>query len=163
MTKYFKRVTEETMKNGYILIDNITNRKSYLPFFKEFKQLEKLIKREGFWDEYRINKDKYREQVRRYFRLKGDITRMSQNYPIQGVSGSMTKLACIYLYNALNEANLDAHIVNVVHDEIVVECYISDAEKVKVLLEDSMIRAGKVFCKIIDMGVTTKITKEWDH
>lgn len=81
MTAYFNKVFKETTKNGYILIDSISGRKSFLPFYEEYLQLYKLTKEKGFWESYRSNKEAYAREVKRYFTLRGDMKRMSQNYP----------------------------------------------------------------------------------
>lgn len=165
MTSYFKQVFKETLKNGYILIDSVTNRKSYLPYIEEFRALDRLTKEEGFWDSYRADKSLYADKVRRYFMLKGDMERTSKNYPIQGCSGSITKLAGIYLKRRLIENNLYKHVllVNTVHDEVVVESLPEYSEQVAAIVTECMEKAGKRFCKTVDMPVTTKISKHWTH
>ena len=165
MTAYFKYVTKETMKNGYILIDKISKRKVYLSNHEEFKALDALTKEEGFWDSYRANKQAYKTEVQRYFILKGEIERASQNYPIQGTSGSITKLAGIYLKEELIKQNLydKVLIVNIVHDEIVCETSPEYANQVSDILSKVMEKAGSIFCKTVSMPVTAKISKHWTH
>ena len=165
MTQYFKEKTEESLKNGYILIDNVTNRKYFIPFYDRFKELESLVNREGFWEEYRANRNKYRKEVRDYFILKGKIERNSKNYPIQGLSGSMTKLAAILVKQRLKKAGIEdkAFIVNLVHDEIVMECKKEIAEQVSKLLSKAMEDAGDRFCKTVPMIASAVITNFWNH
>ena len=165
MTQYFKRKTKETFKNGYINIDTITNRKSFLPFMEEFKELEKMVKEKGFWEKYRQNKEEYKESVRKYFVHKGTIERNSQNYPTQGLSGSMTKYAAILIKRKLMQLDLynEVKIVNLVHDECVVETPLIHSEYVAKIVSSSMEEAGNKFCKIVPMKAEACITKYWTH
>lgn len=165
MTAYFNRIYKETLKNGYILIDNVSKRKSYLPFYEEFLELDKMTKEPGFWDSYRSNKKAYIKEVKRYFTLQGEIKRMSQNYPIQGTSGSITKLAAIYLKRALIKANIYhlVKIVNLVHDEIVVESDKSVSNKVATILSESMEKAGHKFCQTVPLPAVAEISDYWTH
>lgn len=164
MTSHFKKVTDETLKNGYILIDNVTRRKFYIADFQRFKELEKKFTKE-FWDEYRVNKEKYKSIVREYFVTKGKIQRWSQNMPVQGTSGSMTKTAAILLYNKIKEVGLQdsIKIVNIIHDEIVLESEIKYLEIASEFITEAMESAGKVFCKTIPMIAEACITEYWAH
>lgn len=93
--------------------------------------------------------------------MKGSIERGAQNYPIQGTGGTMTKCAAILFEEALIKNNLNAFIVNLVHDEIVAECPENEAERVKNLLVESMIKAGKIFCPSVPMKVDPIISDYW--
>lgn len=155
--KYFEKVIKETFDKGYILVDNVTRRKVFIPDFERFRQMQldaknpKIVKEKSFWSEY--------------YRFKGTYERASKNYPIQGLSGSMTKLAGIYLYDNLKELNLlnNTKIVNLVHDEIVVETTPENTELVSKLVSESMEKAGKVFCKTVPMIAEAVISKYWTH
>lgn len=157
---YFKRVIKQTIKNGYILIDPITKRKSFLKNFDRFLSLQKKVdvaNRHGHplgsfpWSEY--------------YSLKGEIERKSKNFPIQGTSGSMTKLAAIYLKRELiNKKVYDrVKIVNLVHDEIVCECPKEISKLVAKVLTESMEKAGKVFCTKVKMIADAVISDYWTH
>ncbi len=169
--EYFERVKNFALKHGYVIIDQVSRRKYFIPGFKEFKELEKKINTPGFWDDYRSNKargeipDDMKETVKNYFKKKGDIERLSRNYPIQGTSGSMTKYAAILLQDRLEERNMDhkAKIVNMVHDEIVVECDRSISNEIKELTEKSLIDAGRTFCKKVPMKTETELGTVWQH
>ena len=98
-----------------------------------------------------------------FYTAKGQIERMSQNYPIQGTGAEMTKIACILFSRAVKANKLDASLVNAVHDELVVETKVTDAEKVKLLLEQAMKDAGRLFIKSLPIEVEAKVTEFWDH
>lgn len=77
----------------------------------------------------------------------------------------MTKIAAIRLQKWINAESLREHvrIVNIVHDEIVVESDSKYADVVKAQLEKEMITSGSFFCKTVPMVVDAKITEVWDH
>jgi DNA polymerase-1 len=96
---------------------------------------------------------------------KGEIERMSLNYPIQGSSADITKLAGIYFYRYLEENNLIFKVLmpNVVHDEWIVECSEELAPELSKVLKKSMEDAGEVFCKTVKLRADPEITKYWQH
>ncbi|HEX2741181.1 MAG TPA: DNA polymerase, partial [Rubrobacter sp.] len=51
---------------------------------------------------------------------RGAMRREAMNYPIQGAASDIAKLALIYVREDL--AELDARLINTIHDEFVVEC-----------------------------------------
>ena len=170
--KYFKTSIAQAMQDGYILIDEITGRKSFISGFEEFKEISKKINSE-FWDEYKIHKNKqteeyisyYKPLVKKYFNKKGEIERSSVNFKIQGTSASISKLAIVYLYREIVNRNMLGVILipNMVHDEIVIECPINIAEEWKTILQECMERAGDKFCKTIPLKAEPLITKTWTH
>lgn len=54
-------------------------------------------------------------------RMRVDGFTNANNYPVQGSAADMIKLACVLFFNACRAENLDAKIINIVHDELVVE------------------------------------------
>ena len=66
--------------------------------------------------------------------------RYAKNMPIQGTSADILKRALRLLHNDI--AGTPAKLVNIVHDEIVVECDAADNEFVSTKLESAMQRAG---------------------
>jgi len=104
-------------------------------------------------------------KVREYFIKKGDIERMSLNYPIQGSSADITKLAGVYMFRYLEEHKLLFKVLmpNVVHDELHLECPKDMAENLATVLKECMERAGDKFCKTIKLKAEPCITAVWAH
>lgn len=148
--EYFKKCHEEIHKNGYIVIDPVTKRRSYFSNYDEFIQLKQIP-----WEQ----RSKF--QNSRYAKLKGSMERMSQNYPIQGCAGSMTKTAVILFDEEVNKKGLDAFIVNAVHDELVVDSSEEHSEETAALLQECMEKAGKIFCKLIPIIAEPSIGDDW--
>jgi len=174
LANYFKVEKKRALELGYIQFNNISGRKCFIPFFDEFKKLHgEIYETDGFWDSYKIEKTKnshiflnhYKPKVREYFMKKGDIERMSLNYPVQGSSADITKLAGIYFFRYLVEKDLvfKVKLPNVVHDEWLVECPEEMAQDMADVLQDCMERAGEVFCKTVKLKAEPMITKTWKH
>jgi DNA polymerase-1 len=174
LADYFKEEKQKALKLGYIEFNGVSNRKCFIPYFDDFRRLHgEIYDTDGFWEDYKQEKNKnsekfreyYKPKVREYFVKKGDIERMSLNYPIQGSSADITKLAGIYFFRYLIENNLlfKVYMSNVVHDEWIVECPEDMSETIKSKLKSCMEDAGDVFCKTIKLKADPVITKFWEH
>lgn len=96
-----------------------------------------------------------------YQRLIGSIERQGKNTPIQGTSADITKYALIFLHDEIKKHNLDAHLISTVHDEIITEAREDIADKVAKIVEDQMVRAGKVLLKSCPVKVEVTIADSW--
>jgi DNA polymerase I len=107
---------------------------------------------------------------RRYFdmtdidqdrRKKGSIERKGKNSPIQGTNADMIKLALFRLREELHARNVDAALVNTVHDEVVVECDAAIAVETQELIEKVMRAAGEYYVKSVPVDVESAIEDCW--
>ena len=64
--------------------------------------------------------------------------RAAMNTPVQGTAADIMKIAMIKVYNELKNQNLKSKIVLQVHDEMMIEAPIDEAEKVKQLIKECM-------------------------
>ena len=87
------------------------------------------------------------------------IVRLGKNVPIQGSSADITKLAMIMLDEAL--VDVDACLVNTIHDELVVECDAAVADDAKVRVERAMTTAGREYIKSIPVVVEASAADAW--
>jgi DNA polymerase-1 len=149
---YFKRKKEESLRNGYVLIDPVIRRKSYI------RSLLNQIKA------FNSKKDKNSEDWSALSSYDGALERKTKNYPIQGTAASITKLALVKIYNyqLKNNAWDLFQIVNSVHDEIVIETKRENAEQVAKLVQKLMEEAGEKFSSIPMIAEPT-ITDWWTH
>jgi DNA polymerase I-like protein with 3'-5' exonuclease and polymerase domains len=85
--------------------------------------------------------------------------RNGKNMPIQGASADILKRALRLLNERLRDTSAD--IVNIVHDEIVVECDAAEAEDVARSVERSMCEAGEEFVTRVPVKVESQIADEW--
>ena len=75
--------------------------------------------------------------------------RAAMNTPIQGTAADIMKIAMINVYKKLIEENLDAKIVLQVHDEMMIEAPLAEADKVKEIVKSEMESAIKLNVPLI--------------
>jgi DNA polymerase I-like protein with 3'-5' exonuclease and polymerase domains len=85
--------------------------------------------------------------------------RNGKNTPIQGTSADILKRALRLLKDDLSNTN--AQIVNIIHDEIVVEADADDAPGIAERVERIMCAAGEEYLKTVPVKVETEIAEEW--
>ncbi len=85
--------------------------------------------------------------------------RNGKNTPIQGTSADILKRALKLLKDELKDSS--AQIVNIVHDEVVVEADASEAEEIAAKVERVMCAAGEEYLKTVPVKVETEIADEW--
>ncbi|ADO44778.1 DNA-directed DNA polymerase [Hydrogenobacter thermophilus TK-6] len=83
------------------------------------------------------------------------------NYPIQGTGADLLKLSVLMFDAEIKREKIEAHVVNLVHDEIVVECQMEKAQLVRDLLERAMKHAGRVVLKQVPVEVESTINERW--
>ena len=89
----------------------------------------------------------------------GAAQRFAKNMPIQGTSADILKRALRLLHDDLRGSS--GKLVNIVHDEIVVECDAAEAETISGKLESAMLRAGRDFVKKVPVKVDAHIADDW--
>lgn len=89
----------------------------------------------------------------------GAARRNGVNMPIQGTSADILKAALRLLHDSL--IGTTAKLVNIVHDEIIVECDAVDAEDVSGKLEAAMRKAGERYVSKVPISVDVHIADEW--
>jgi len=85
--------------------------------------------------------------------------RNGKNTPIQGTSADILKRALRLLNDELRSTS--AQIVNIIHDEIVVEVDADQAEEIAEKVERTMRVAGEEYVKTVPVKVETEIAEEW--
>ncbi len=177
LDKYFKDGIERAEKKGYI--DMMPDRRYWEHSYGEMKTLS-----DKAWSWYPKNykdlspdkKKQVKEQINKehpeikgiwskYFQIKGSLARCSQNYPIQSLAGAQTKLAGILFRRRQIEQGLRSEIklVNLIHDEALVEATNEYTDKAKELIESSMIDGANHFCNRVKMEASAVINDYWHH
>ena len=85
--------------------------------------------------------------------------RNGMNMPIQGTSADILKRALRLLYDSLKGTS--AKLVNIVHDEIIVETDAAEAETTAQKLEKAMCAAGEEYVTKVPVKVDVQIADEW--
>jgi DNA polymerase I-like protein with 3'-5' exonuclease and polymerase domains len=85
--------------------------------------------------------------------------RNGKNTPIQGSSADILKRALRLLHEKLKDTN--ASIVNIVHDEIVIEADADEAQSIVKIVENAMCAAGEEYIKRVPIKVESEVADEW--
>jgi DNA polymerase-1 len=85
--------------------------------------------------------------------------RNGKNTPIQGTSADILKRALRLLKDELRDTS--ARIVNIIHDEIVVEADADQAREISEKVERAMVAAGEEYLRTVPVRVETEIAEEW--
>ncbi len=72
--------------------------------------------------------------------------RVAMNMPVQGTAADIIKIAMVKVYNRLKSEGLRSKLILQVHDELLVEAYIDEADRVSAILKEEMENA-------VDMAV----------
>ncbi len=89
------------------------------------------------------------------------IKRQGANSPVQGTNADITKLAMLAVHDDLRTYGFDANMIIQVHDEIVVLARKNQAESVKMVVEESMVKAGQEVIKSVPVKVDCHISDIW--
>ena len=81
------------------------------------------------------------------------------NMPVQGSAADILKNALGMLYDSVKNTN--TNIIAVIHDEIILECDVEEAEKTAIILKENMEHAGVRYMKDVPVIADVKITDDW--
>ncbi len=110
----------------------------------------------------------YRARLGGWLRAQGRVERQAGNSPIQGTSADITKLAVALFYEGhpIGSRKDHAQLVAVVHDELVVEAYQTEAEQVARRLEQCMDDAQHTYIRLSNAALPRPeavISDHWTH
>lgn len=141
-------------------------KKSIRGFYNTYKGITKyLYSIEDFGVKNRYIRTLGGRKIKLYFDPNDEkqvamAKRNARNYPIQGTTGDILKVAIYLLYTRLSGFK-DAWVINIVHDEILIECYKEDAYTVKNILSQCMLEAAYTFIKDVKMEAEANICTSW--
>ena len=92
-----------------------------------------------------------------------DIGPLALNFPVQGGGADLIKRAAVRVEQGLAREQLDASLVNMIHDELLLEASEGDAAAVATLVKGEMITAGAELFKEVPMAVDAAISPTWAH
>ncbi|MEP7037876.1 MAG: DNA polymerase [Acidobacteriota bacterium] len=104
----------------------------------------------------RMSRFRFDEEDRKAISL---AQRNGKNMPIQGTSADILKRALYLLH--LEMRGTSAKLVNIVHDEIIVEGDAGEAEQIAEKLNKAMCAAGEEYIKKVPVKVDVTISDEW--
>ncbi len=171
LKSYFDKAKKFGLQNGYVLISEVTGKKSYVDNYDWYMEQKEKIDNNTFWDSYKKHKAnntptfrELKKVVQAYSMKKGDIERMSLNYPIHGESSEITKLSCVLFWHEYlvpNKLLFTVRFVNTIHDENLIECPLSLADECAKALQQAMEKAGTKFCKTIPLKADPCVAPYW--
>ena len=106
---------------------------------KEQGYVETLFKRRRYIPELKSNN----------YMVRQFGTRVAMNTPIQGTAADIMKIAMIDVYREIKKRNLEAKIVLQVHDEMMIEAPLKEAEEVKNIVKEQMQKAATLKVPLI--------------
>ena len=92
------------------------------------------------------------------FNVRSFGERVALNMPIQGTAADIIKIAMVNVHRHLAEEGLEAKLILQVHDELIVECPDSEAERVKEILTYEMENAAALS---VPLTVDAHIGHSW--
>ena len=92
------------------------------------------------------------------FNVRSFGERVALNMPIQGTAADIIKIAMVNVHRRLAEEGLEAKLILQVHDELIVECQDSEAERVKEILTREMENAAALS---VPLTVDAHIGHSW--
>jgi DNA polymerase I-like protein with 3'-5' exonuclease and polymerase domains len=134
-------------------------------YFASYRQLDSYLReaanravsdRQARTASGRLVRFRYDENDRQQISM---TQRNGKNTPIQGTSADILKRALKLLKEELRDSS--ARIVNIIHDEVVVEADADEAEAVATKVERVMCAAGEEYLKTVPVKVETEIADEW--
>lgn len=147
-------------EEGEIVYNNYFE--SFQGIKKYFDSVYKNAKKKGYILFNSLTKSKY-------FIPRGlkdsKIKTRAYNFPVQGTSADITKLAGIYYWRSLVERGLvfKCKIAIICHDEYLLEVPKEIANQEAKILKECMEKAGDIFCKRIKLTATPVISSWWHH
>jgi DNA polymerase-1 len=104
----------------------------------------------------RLHRFRFNEEDRKEI---AGAQRNGKNFPIQGTSADILKRALHLLHKKIEGTS--AKLVNIVHDEIILECDAAEAETTADTLDKTMCAAGEEYVKKVPVKVDVQISDEW--
>ena len=92
------------------------------------------------------------------FNVRSFGERVALNMPIQGTAADIIKIAMVNVHRRLAKEGLEAKLILQVHDELIVECPDSEAERVKEILTHEMENAASLS---VPLTVDAHIGHSW--
>lgn len=94
-------------------------------------------------------------------KITADGFTKATNFPVQGTEKDIVALAISFITDRLIQTQLDGFLVNCIHDELVAEVSEHDAEYVREIMSEEMIRAAHMILKTVKVRADGHIVDMW--
>jgi DNA polymerase-1 len=156
--------------NGYLVLNPFTKRRIYFPdhdtYVKGLEVMNLYHEKKYQASVLGLDAPEYPKEIAQEVkRIKSSLCRKAQNFPIQGTSADMTKIALVKMYEWIRDNNKfdTVRILLSLHDEIVLEVREGHEDEANKKLAQFMTDAGSYFMKSLIMESDGGPTKVWDH
>lgn len=155
---FFDRAKKEAITEGMVRVNSVTNRIRWMRGWDRFKELDA----KPF---FQLTKEERSEKGK----VGSGIERKGANTKIQGTAGDMTKKAMVLIRKELISKNIrpiktaTIKLVQVVHDEMVLEADEAMQDIGAAIIKGGMENAGTYFCNRVKMSAKPVVKKVWDH
>ena len=122
------------------------------------KSIVEKAKADGYVDTLFARRRYLPELKSANFNVRSFGERVALNMPIQGTAADIIKIAMVNVHRRLAEERLEAKLILQVHDELIVECPDSEAERVKEILTREMENAAALS---VPLTVDAHIGHSW--
>jgi len=126
---------------------------------KEFRENGEVLLKTRSGRVRRLTEDDMRNKLKQNPSKKWPKKTVVYNTPVQSLASDGLKQALVLLWPHLKA--LDVRPVNLVHDEIIIECRKDVAAETLKILEDCMVRGMGRYLKKVPVVVEVKITDSW--
>ena len=96
-------------------------------------------------------------------RLKGSLARKNKNYPIQGSSSMMLKIAMVMFREWCIDNGKDWKVIGNIYDEVLLEVLDEEAEEAGKAIKKFMEDGGKYICPTVPHIANYVLSKVWEH
>ena len=97
-----------------------------------------IAKQQGYVTTYMNRRREIPELKSSNYNLRSFGERVAMNMPLQGSASDIIKLAMLKVHKALKEGGFKAKLIMQVHDELIIDCPVDEAQQVKKILVECM-------------------------
>lgn len=97
-----------------------------------------IAKEQGYVTTYMNRRREIPELKSSNYNLRSFGERVAMNMPLQGSASDIIKLAMLKVHKALKDGGFKAKLIMQVHDELIIDCPVDEAQKVSKILVDCM-------------------------
>ena len=146
-------------------IENYKAREYINSYFKEYPEVKAYMeqnvafaKANGYAKTLLGRRRYIRELLSSNYNLRQFGERVAMNMPLQGSSADIIKLAMLGVQNRLKKENLKSELILQVHDELIIDAYITEKDAVEKILVEEMEGAVNL---AVPLTVSVECGKTW--
>lgn len=131
-------------------------------FPPDYSQMKKS-ERDEFKKELYAAKPEVKQLFSKAGRLKGGLARKNKNYPIQGSSSMMLKIAMVMFREWCIDNDKDWKVIGNIYDEVLLEVLDEEAEEAGKKIKEHMEAGGKYICNEVPHIANYVLSRVWEH